>query len=124
MRPFSTTIPLVGINRTVTATLDLGQPAPVGGATFDLVVVDTTIATVSPASITIPEGGLSATFELTGGNIIGSTTINIDGNATAYLDVGLTFLIHENLQLDGRVGQGFNGLDEDWFTGIGLVTRI
>ena len=49
---------------------------------------------------------------------------DIDGNATSYLDVGLTFLIHENLQLDGRVGQGFNGLDEDWFTGIGLVSRI
>ena len=49
---------------------------------------------------------------------------DIDGNATSYLDVGFTYLFHENLQLDGRVGQGFNGLDEDWFFGIGLVTRI
>lgn len=47
-----------------------------------------------------------------------------DGDANGYADVGLTYLLNPNFQLDARVGQGFNGLDEDWLYGLGVVYRI
>ncbi len=46
------------------------------------------------------------------------------GDATVYVDLGLTYLINPNFQLDARVGEGFNGHDEDWLYGFGVVYRI
>ena len=63
--------------------------------------------------------GFGAYFEVYGYN-----REEKDGNTTGYADVGLTYLINENFQLDARVGQGFNGDDENWFYGLGLVYRI
>lgn len=94
IRDLNLSSPLVGIDRTVTATISLPQPAPLGGASFDLSVADTNVATVSPVSITIPQGQSSGTFELTGGLTIGFTTVTADGSANGYtsetLDISVT----------------------------------
>lgn len=40
-----------------------------------------------------------------------------------YLNGGLTYLIHDDLQLDGRIGHGLNGRDDDLFLGFGAAVR-
>ena len=45
------------------------------------------------------------------------------GDAAGYGDAGLTYLIAPDLQLDVRVGTGFDGGSDD-FVGAGLVLRI
>jgi len=97
VRGFSLSSPLVGIDRTVTASLSLPQPAPIGGATFDLSVDDPTIVTVSPASITIPQGQSSATFELTGQLIIGTATLTADGTSNGYVSNDLLISVTDRL---------------------------
>ena len=58
--------PLLGVGRSFNATATLTGPAPAAGVAVTLASSDTTIATVSPASITIPQGGTTATFTLNG----------------------------------------------------------
>jgi hypothetical protein len=48
----------------------------------------------------------------------------IDGDARAYADLGATYLITADFQLDIRYGRGFNGVDDEWFAGGGVVWRI
>ena len=40
-----------------------------------------------------------------------------------YLNGGVTYLISNDLQLDGRVGYGLNGRDDDFFVGFGTAVR-
>lgn len=40
-----------------------------------------------------------------------------------FLNSGLTYLISNDLQLDGRVGRGLNGRDDDFFVGFGTAVR-
>jgi hypothetical protein len=47
-----------------------------------------------------------------------------DGDANGYGDVGLTYLLGPDLQLDLRTGRGFNGVDNEWSWGFGVVARI
>lgn len=47
-----------------------------------------------------------------------------DGDTNAYVDAGVTWLLDPDFQLDARCGRGFNGLDYDWFAGLGLVARF
>ena len=84
LRDFTLQIPLVGIERTVTATLSLEQPAPDGGATFSMSVGDTGVATVSPATLVIPAGQSQGSFQLTGGADVGFTEVTADGSADGY----------------------------------------
>ena len=83
-RDFTLYSPLVGLNRTVVGSITLAQPAPAGGASFLMSVADTTIATVSPATVTIPAGQSSGNFELTGYAKIGITTVTANGTASGY----------------------------------------
>ncbi len=46
-----------------------------------------------------------------------------NGDTTGYADFGFTYAVNADLQFDARVGRGFNGLDEDWFAGFGVVLR-
>jgi len=96
-RDFSLSSPLVGIDRTVTASITLPTPAPSGGATFDLSVSDTSIVTVSPATITIPQGQSSATFDLTGQFIIGIATVTADGTSNGYVSNTLDITVTDRL---------------------------
>ncbi|MFH0728120.1 MAG: PKD domain-containing protein, partial [Pseudomonadota bacterium] len=93
-RDFSLSSPLVGINRTVTASIHLTSPAPAGGAVFNLSVNDTGVATVSPASVTIPAGQSSGNFQITGGTGVGFATITANGTGSGYgvktLDITVT----------------------------------
>ena len=41
----------------------------------------------------------------------------------AYFNTGVTYLIAGDVQLDARVGYGLNGLDDDFFFGLGAATR-
>ena len=56
--------------------ISLSNPAPAGGVTVNLTTADNTVATVSPTSITIPEGQTS------GGIVQASISTHIKGNAT------------------------------------------
>ena len=91
-RQFGLTSPLVGISRTVFGRIDLARPAPNGGATIDLSVLDTTVATIAPATLVIPEGQTQGEFTLTGGATIGATTVTADGTADGYesQSIGIT----------------------------------
>ena len=44
-------------------------------------------------------------------------------DAEPFLDGGITVLLSPNLQLDARVGTGFEGPDPDYFAGAGLAVR-
>lgn len=46
------------------------------------------------------------------------------GPSTQYVNGGVTFLIHNDLQVDARVGTGLNEADPDWFVGIGGGIRF
>lgn len=56
----------VGINRSITGTVSIPSPAPAGGVQVTLTSLNTGIATVSPVTVTIPQGQTSATFSVTG----------------------------------------------------------
>ena len=84
VREFGLTSPLVGIDRTVFANIILDRPAPAGGAILELSVADPGVATVSPATLTIPQGQTDGEFSLTGGMAIGATTVTADGTADGY----------------------------------------
>ena len=97
VRGFTLVSPLVGIDRAVTATITLDQAAPSGGATFNLSVDDISIAKVSPASITIPEGQTTGTFQLTGGTGKGFTIVRADGTANGYVRKTLNISVTDHL---------------------------
>jgi len=82
--------PLLGVGRSFNAAVTLANPAGINGVTVTLASSDTTIATVSPASITIPQGGTTATFAVNGiatGTVI--LTVGASGfqNATTSLTI-------------------------------------
>ena len=50
---------------------------------------------------------------------------SIDKDSGRYgLDAGLTFLVRDNLQLDGCFGIGLNDDATDWFAGAGISIRL
>ena len=83
-RSFSLSNQLVGIDRTVTGTITLAQPALTGGASFAMSVGNTSVMTVSPASVTIPQGETIGTFDLTGGLAPGETILTANGSADGF----------------------------------------
>lgn len=108
-RLFGLVTPLVGIDRTVTATIILDRPAPAGGATLELSVANTGLATVSPATLTIPQGQIEADFELTGGLSIGATTVTADGTADGYESQTIDITVTDRLiDLPIPLELGFN----------------
>ncbi len=46
------------------------------------------------------------------------------GDATEYADVGLSYLLSNDLQLDIRVGTGLAQPHPNWFTGLGMSVRF
>jgi hypothetical protein len=58
--------PLLGINRSMQATVTLAQAAGAGGRVVSLASSDTAVATVTPANIAVPEGGTVADFTVNG----------------------------------------------------------
>jgi len=42
---------------------------------------------------------------------------------TSYTDAGITYLVHDDLQLDARVGFGLGEADDEIFWGLGVVAR-
>ena len=46
-----------------------------------------------------------------------------DGSTLHYVDAGLTWLIHNDLQVDVRIGRGLNGEDPDDYIGLGAAVR-
>jgi len=59
-RGFSLNAGLVGINRTATGVITLNQPAPSSGATINLSVANTSLVTVSPATVIIAVAAATA----------------------------------------------------------------
>ena len=54
----------------------------------------------------------------------GDIPFNAEGGPRNSLDGGITFLLLENLQLDGAAGVGVSDSAEDWFVGLGLTVRF
>lgn len=70
-------------------------------------------------------GGLSVTDRIgTFLEVYGFSEESDDGPSTQYVNGGVTFLIHNDLQVDARVGTGLNEADPDWFVGIGGGIRF
>jgi hypothetical protein len=46
-----------------------------------------------------------------------------DGLGPGFADAGLTFLVHDDFQLDARAGAGFGGAKGDWYLGVGASRR-
>ena len=82
---------LVGVGRSLTGTITLGQPAPTGGLAVNLVSGNTNFVTVSPAIVTIAQGGTTGTFTING-IAAGSSTITAgaDGASNATLTMTAT----------------------------------
>jgi Putative MetA-pathway of phenol degradation len=47
-----------------------------------------------------------------------------DGEATHFVNTGVSYLINNDLRVDARVGTGLNDADPDWFVGIGGGVRF
>jgi len=57
------------------------------------------------------------------GEYFGGYTVLAEGPRENYVNGGVTFAVHGDLQLDARVGYGLNGLDDDFFVGFGSGVR-
>ena len=85
--------PLIGVTSTLPGTFTLSQPAPMGGVTVTLASSDTTLVTVSPATVMVAAGQTTGSFTYTGvqptstappaNNNLGVATIT--ASATNYL---------------------------------------
>ena len=57
---------VVGVDRNINGTVALAQPAPIGGVALTLGSTNTALATVSPSTVNILEGGTQGTFSVHG----------------------------------------------------------
>src|SRR5262249_40921684 len=82
---------LVGIGRSISGTITLSQAAPAGGLIVNLTSADPSIATVTPATFTIPANTAIASFTVNG-IVVGNTSISASssGFATVSTNVGVT----------------------------------
>jgi hypothetical protein len=54
----------------------------------------------------------------------GGSSSGADRSDTHYVNGGLTYLVHPDLQLDARIGAGLNGRSDDHFLGLGAARRF
>lgn len=66
--PISVTLfaPLIGVTSTLPGSFTLSHPAPTGGVVVSLASSDTTLVTVSPATVTVAAGQTTGSFTYTG----------------------------------------------------------
>ncbi len=78
---------LIGVGRSLTGTITLGQPAPTGGLAVNLVSGSPSFVTVSPPAVTIAQGNTTGTFTING---IASGSSTITASATGASNATLT----------------------------------
>ncbi len=71
----------VGVGHTVGGTVTLSAPAPSTGTTVTLTSNSLGTATVSPATVTVPSGGITGSFTVTG---VGQGSATITASSTGY----------------------------------------
>ena len=71
----------VGVNRTILGTVNLAEPAPAAGASVTIVSDAPGVATVSPAVVVVPAGGVSGGFSVFGA---GLGSANVLATATGF----------------------------------------
>ena len=54
----------------------------------------------------------------------GDIPFNAQGGPRNSLDGGFTYLIRDNLQIDGSAGIGLSDSADDWFVGLGFTARL
>ncbi len=84
LRDLSVSAPTPSILQTVTASVTLVEPAPVGGASIALSSSDPAVLGVSTALLLIDEGLSSGEFDITAGPTAGSADVIADGTADGY----------------------------------------
>jgi streptogramin lyase len=92
--------PLLGVGRSFNATVTLANPAGANGVTVTLASSDTTIAAVSPASVTIAQGGTTATFAVNG---VATGTIILTASSSGFQN-GTTSLTITNSLISLQAG--------------------
>ncbi len=56
--------------------------------------------------------------------VFGDIPFNAKGGPRHSFDGGLTYLIRDNLQIDGAAGVGLSDSADDWFVGLGITARF
>ena len=56
--------------------------------------------------------------------VFGDIPFNATGGPRNSFDGGLTFLIRDNLQIDGAAGVGLSDSADDWSVGLGITVRL
>ena len=56
--------------------------------------------------------------------VFGDIPFNAPGGPRNSFDGGLTFLIRDNLQIDGSAGVGLSDSADDWSVGLGITVRL
>jgi len=56
--------------------------------------------------------------------VFGQIPFNAKGGPRHSFDGGLTYLIRDNLQIDGSAGIGLSDSADDWFVGLGFTARL
>jgi hypothetical protein len=74
--------PLIGVTSTLPGTFTLSNPAPAGGVVVSLASSNTSLVTVSPATVTVQGGQSTGTFTYTG---VAPGLVNITASAPNYL---------------------------------------
>ena len=80
---------LVGVGRSLTGTITLGQPAPTGGLAVNLVSGSPSFVTVSPPSVTIAQGNTTGSFTING-VAAGSSTITATATGASNATLNIT----------------------------------
>jgi VCBS repeat-containing protein len=91
---------LVGVGRSTDGTITLFTPAPAGGTVVTLVITDTSIATVTPVTVTIPAGETQGAFLVTG-VAVGVTMLT--GTAPGYLPAEASVAVTDALISIGNI---------------------
>ena len=80
----------VGTGRSINGTLTLSTPAGPGGVVVTLSATPTGLVTINPASITVPQGGTTASFSITG---VAEGNATIKASASGYQDGTASVLV-------------------------------
>jgi hypothetical protein len=97
---------LLGIGRSSAGMVILGAPAPAGGVELSLTSTDPSVATITPAAVTLQEGQTGGSFVVTGQSV-GVTTVR--SSASGFEDATINATVTSsvlNLNAIGNVGVG------------------
>jgi parallel beta-helix repeat protein len=109
---------LVGVGRTIGGAITLAQPAPAGGVTIALSSSNDAVVTVQPATVTIAQGGLTASFTIAG---VSGGPVTLSAAASGFATATLPITATTTTLITLGSGSVAPGLDTSLALSIGIA---